>query len=179
MFTREFVGEEVNSLETKENGRLRIAIAVSPDGFVHPGHFAHAPRFRVYEYAFDEGPPRLIEERSNPLGEMPDVEDPEEVRRHFEKLGIGAHGKSKYDYLRENVLPDVHVVVCYDACPTSVRVFEDSGVRVLFTPPATAEEVVDYIAGNPSEFKRLLEEEEPTGDEGDYYTHHSCGCGYH
>ena len=163
-------------MQHKGNGVVRIAIAASSDGDVHPGHFAHAPRFRIYKYGFD-GSPELLEVRDNPLGQMPDVEDPEEVKKYFEKLGIGLHGKSKYDYLRENVLPDVDVVVCYDACPTSVKVFEESGVRVLFTPPATVDEIVDYIAGNPQEFKRLLETKED--EEEDYYTgHHGCGCAY-
>ena len=160
----------------KAPGRVRIAIAVEGTGDVHPGHFAHAPKFRVYEYDFNGGL-RELGERDNPLGRMPDIEDPEEAAKYLEKLGISLHGRSKYDYLREKVLPDVDVVICYDACPTSVKVFEDSGVRVLFTPPATVEEVLDYISGNPEEFRRLLEEE--AGDE-DYYTgHYGCGCGYH
>nr|KJR72931.1 MAG: dinitrogenase iron-molybdenum cofactor biosynthesis protein [Thermoproteus sp. AZ2] len=125
---------------------MKIAIAVSREGLVFPGHFAHAPKFRIYEYA--DGKLRLLEERDNPLGNAPDLD----VEHH----GAHMHGVAKYSWLRQRVLPDVDAVIAAGACETSHRYFTSEGVKMLFTDPIEVKVLEDYIDQNPSEFEEVL-----------------------
>jgi predicted Fe-Mo cluster-binding NifX family protein len=122
---------------------MRVAVA-SEDGSVAGGHFAHAPRFRIYEVA--GGRWRLIEERVNPLGEIPDVDAMSEHEiAHYH----GMHGPQKYAYLRSEVLPDVDVVVAGGACTMSVMYFLEEGVKIVFAEPGTpGEEVLKALASS-------------------------------
>ncbi len=140
----------------------KVAIAATRDGYVYPGHFAHAEVYQVFEYT-DDGKLKLVDVRENPLGHVPDIDVGGGEHRHhhmgIEHSGIPLHGPPKYMWLRENVLHDVNVVIAADACQTSYRVFTAQGVKVIFTDPVPVEAVVRYIEGEGGEeFRRILEE---------------------
>jgi predicted Fe-Mo cluster-binding NifX family protein len=97
---------------------MKIAIATSPEGTVFHGHFAHAPIFKIYRY--ENGKLQLVEERKNPLGDAPDLDAGKGHHHHM-------HGIAKYKWLRENVLPDVDVIVAGGACQTSYMYFTSEG----------------------------------------------------
>jgi predicted Fe-Mo cluster-binding NifX family protein len=127
---------------------MRIAIATSPEGTVFPGHFAHAPIYRIYLY--EDGKLRLVEERRNPLGDVPDLDAG--GGHHHQQM----HGVAKYRWLRENVLPDVDVVLAGGACQTSYMYFTSNGVKMLFTEPVEVDVLTRYVEENPEEFQRAL-----------------------
>ncbi|MCU7787652.1 hypothetical protein ODS41_06950 [Pyrobaculum sp. 3827-6] len=52
---------------------MKMAVACNQENVVFPGHFAHAPKFRIYKY--DGGQLKLLEERTNPLGSVPDYDE--------------------------------------------------------------------------------------------------------
>ena len=128
---------------------MKIAIATSPEGAVFHGHFAHAPIFRIYQY--ENGKLQLMEERKNPLGDVPDLDAGEGHHHHM-------HGIAKYRWLREKVLPDVDVVLAGGACQTSYMYFTSEGVKLLFTEPVEVDMLTRYIEENPKEFEDALRE---------------------
>jgi predicted Fe-Mo cluster-binding NifX family protein len=128
---------------------MKIAIATSPEGTVFHGHFAHAPIFKIYRY--ENGKLQLVEERKNPLGDVPDLDAGGGHHHHM-------HGIAKYKRLRENVLPDVDVILAGGACQTSYMYFTSEGVKLLFTEPVEVEMLTRYIEENPREFERALQE---------------------
>ncbi len=122
---------------------MRVAVAAS-DSRVAGGHFAHAPKFLVFEVSGSTW--RLVEERSNPLAAVPDI-DAGELAEEEIVHAHGMHGPMKYAFLRENVLPDADVVVAGGACATSVAYFLSEGAKIVFAEPGTpAGEVVEAIA---------------------------------
>jgi predicted Fe-Mo cluster-binding NifX family protein len=129
---------------------MKIAIATSPEGTVFHGHFAHAPIFKIYRY--EDGKLQLVEERKNPLGDVPDLDAGERHDHHH------MHGIAKYKWLRENVLPDIDVILAGGACQTSYTYFTSEGVKLLFTDPIEVEMLTRYIEENPREFERALQE---------------------
>ena len=133
-----------------------VAFAVDPSGrHIAPGHFAHAPRFIVYKIG--DGNAELLEDRSNPLAKIPDL-DAGEGHEHHNYHTMGLHGPPKYYFLREQVLPDVEVLVAGGACPTSVTVFVNEGVKIVFTEPGTPiEEVLEALKKNIDELTELSE----------------------
>ena len=117
---------------------MRVAVALGEDGTVFPGHFAHAPVFAIYEVNGNEAV--LVEERKNPLGDVPDIDDPRHAHSghgHHHHHHGHLHGPPKYMFLRGEVLPDVDVVVAGGACPTSVYTFNEQGCKVVFVEPGT------------------------------------------
>jgi len=114
---------------------LRIAVATNDGDKIAGGHFAHAKRFRIYEFNPETGDTRFIEERENPLGKLPDFDNPHQAVEVMNELNIPLHGIPKYNWLKENVLPDVDVVLCGGACQTSYQFFMSEGVVVLFDDP--------------------------------------------
>jgi predicted Fe-Mo cluster-binding NifX family protein len=130
---------------------MKIAIATSPEGTVFHGHFAHAPVFKIYRY--ENGKIQLVEERKNPLGDIPDLDAGDDHHHHHHM-----HGIAKYRWLRENVLPDVDVVLAGGACQTSYMYFTSEGVKLLFTEPVEVDMLTRYIEENPKEFEEALQE---------------------
>ena len=141
---------------------LKIAVAVDKDGVVFPGHFAHAPVYRIYKYS--NGRLELMEERRNPLGDVPDLDHGHHISRlnsDFEgesPEAPPAHGLPKYQWLRSRVLPDVSVVIAGGACQTSYRYFTSEGVKLLFTDPVEVETLEAYVTQNREEFEKALKE---------------------
>lgn len=125
---------------------MKIAVAATREGTIFDGHFAHAPVFKIYNYA-EGGRVELLEERANPLGEVPDLD----AGPHHH-----AHGIAKYAWLRERVLPDVDVVIAAGACQTSHNYFTSLGVRMLYTDPVEVDLLLKYIKENPQEFEEML-----------------------
>ena len=122
---------------------MKVAVAAS-DSKIAGGHFAHAPKFLIFEIS--ESGWRLLEERSNPLAAVPDV-DAGELAEEEIVHAHGMHGPMKYAYLRENVLPDADIVVAGGACATSVAYFLSEGAKIVFAEPGTStREVVEAIA---------------------------------
>jgi len=139
---------------------MKVAIACNHEGAVFPGHFAHAPKFRIYNY--EKGRLELLEERVNPLGSMPDYDE-----HHHHGISImntdfqgeetpPAHGLPKYQWLRNKVLSDVDVVIAAGACQTSYRFFTSNGVKMLFTDPVEVAALEEYIASDPNSFEEAL-----------------------
>ncbi|MCE4612123.1 MAG: NifB/NifX family molybdenum-iron cluster-binding protein [Desulfurococcales archaeon] len=129
---------------------MRVAVAAL-DGMIVGGHFAHAPRFLVYKV--EKGSWSLLEERKNPLGDVPDLDYPG-AEADLEAIvhAHGMHGPQKYMFLRREVLPDVDVVVAGGACPTSVTVFVNDGVKIILAEPGTpVEEVLKVLSSNPED----------------------------
>jgi len=133
---------------------MKIAIATSPEGTVFHGHFAHAPVFKIYRY--ENGKLQLVEERKNPLGDVPDLDAGEGHDHHHHHHHM--HGIAKYKWLREKVLPDVDVVLAGGACQTSYMYFTSEGVKLLFTEPVEVDMLTRYIEENPKEFEDALQE---------------------
>jgi predicted Fe-Mo cluster-binding NifX family protein len=79
-----------------------------------------------------------VEERKNPLGAVPDLDAGD---GHHHRM----HGIAKYKWLRENVLPDVDVILAGGACQTSYMYFTSEGVKLLFTEPVEVEMLTRYI----------------------------------
>jgi predicted Fe-Mo cluster-binding NifX family protein len=131
---------------------MKIAIATSPEGTVFHGHFAHAPVFKIYRY--ENSKLQLVEERKNPLGDVPDLDAGEGHHHHHHHM----HGIAKYKWLREKVLPDVDVVLAGGACQTSYMYFTSEGVKLLFTEPVEVDMLTRYIEENPKEFEDALQE---------------------
>jgi predicted Fe-Mo cluster-binding NifX family protein len=132
---------------------MKIAIATSPEGTVFHGHFAHAPVFKIYRY--ENSKLQLVEERKNPLGDVPDLDAGEGHHHHHHHH---MHGIAKYRWLREKVLPDVDVVLAGGACQTSYMYFTSEGVKLLFTEPVEVDMLTRYIEENPKEFEDALQE---------------------
>jgi len=132
---------------------MKIAIATSPEGAVFHGHFAQAPIFRIYQY--ENGKLQLVEERKNPLGDVPDLDAGEGHHHHHHHH---MRGIAKYRWLREKVLPDVDVVLAGGACQTSYMYFTSEGVKLLFTEPVEVDMLTRYIEENPKEFENALQE---------------------
>jgi len=130
---------------------MRIAVASTPEGQVYDGHFAHAPIYRIYEYT-PGGGLRPVEERRNPLGDVPDLD----AQPHHHAHHHHHHGVSKYAWLREKVLPDVDAVIAAGACQTSHNYFTSQGVKMLYTDPVPIDLLDQYIRENPEEFERAL-----------------------
>ncbi len=127
----------------------RIAVASTEMGsnkVVSPGHFAHSPIFTIYDV--ENGKPKLVGSRKNPLSAVPDLDaDEQDSHHHHHHHHPHLHGPPKYRFLRENVLSDVDVVVAGGACPTSVAVFTGYGVKIIFTEPGTpVEEAVAIVS---------------------------------
>ncbi len=114
---------------------LKVAVATNDGEHVAGGHFAHAKKFRIYEFNPETGEIKFLEERENPLGRLPDFDNPHEAMEVMNELNIPLHGIPKYNWLKENVLPDVDVVLCGGACQTSYQFFMSEGVVVLFDEP--------------------------------------------
>ncbi|WP_148682885.1 NifB/NifX family molybdenum-iron cluster-binding protein [Pyrobaculum ferrireducens] len=142
---------------------MKVAVACNQENVVFPGHFAHAPKFRIYMY--EGGQLKLLEERTNPLGSVPDYD--EHHHHHHHEIGVmntdfqgeeapPAHGLPKYQWLRDKVLPDVDVVIAAGACQTSYRFFTSSGVKMLFTDPVEVSTLEEYIASDPGSFEEAL-----------------------
>lgn len=121
---------------------LKIAVALDDSGKIFPGHFAHAKRFRIFEYNLSTGEAKILGERDNELGKLPDFDDVEEMHSFINKLGIPLHGIPKYKWLKDNVLHDIDVVVAGGACQTSYNYFMEEGVVVLFEEPGGSVESV-------------------------------------
>jgi hypothetical protein len=68
------------------------------------------------------------------------------------------HGVAKYRWLRENVIPDVDVILAGGACQTSYMYFTSEGVKLLFTEPVAVDLLTQYIEENPREFENALQE---------------------
>ncbi len=68
------------------------------------------------------------------------------------------HGIAKYRWLRENVLPDVDVILAGGACQTSYMYFTSEGVKLLFTESVAVDLLTQYIEENPREFENALQE---------------------
>lgn len=138
--------------------KYRVAIAGTSEGIVYPGHFAHAEVFHVYDFDGDSGSFAFVEERSNPLGSVPDVDVEGEHMRAVEVEGIPLRGPDKYEWLRGNVLGDADVVIAADACQTSYMVFTGKGVRLIFTDAGIPiEDLVAYVEMKSNEFKDIVE----------------------
>ncbi len=114
---------------------VRIAVATQDGEKIFGGHFAHAKKFKIFEFDPNSKEVREVEERDNPLGNLPDYDDPHSAMEKFEELGIPLHGIPKYSWLKENVLNDVDVVLCGGACQTSYQFFMSEGVVVVFDEP--------------------------------------------
>jgi predicted Fe-Mo cluster-binding NifX family protein len=95
-----------------------------------------------------------VEERKNPLGDVPDLDAGEGHHHHHHHM----HGIAKYRWLREKVLPDVDVVLAGGACQTSYMYFTSEGVKLLFTEPVEVDMLTRYIEENPKEFEEALQE---------------------
>jgi len=131
---------------------VRIALATDDGETIGEGHFAHAKKYLIYDYDQDTGDIKMIEERRNPLGDLPDMDDPVAMHRALSQLNIPMHGVAKYQWLRENVLKDVDVVIAGGACQTSYNYFTSSGVQILFTDPGTqVSDIIEYLKRAPSE----------------------------
>ncbi len=114
---------------------MRVAVAVGEEDKIFPGHFAHAKRFKIFDYSIEDGESRFVEDRKNKLGELPDMDDPDAIHRFVRELGVPLHGIPKYMWLKENVLSDVDVIVAGGACQTSYSYFMSEGVVVIFEEP--------------------------------------------
>ncbi|KUO93208.1 MAG: NifB/NifX family molybdenum-iron cluster-binding protein [Thermocladium sp.] len=117
---------------------VRIAIATDDDKTISKGHFAHARKYLIYDV--DSNGLNRVESRNNPLGNLPDADDPSQVKAYVEQLGIPIHGLSKYEWLRKNVLSDVDAIIASGACQTSFNYFTSEGVQVLFVEPGVSVE---------------------------------------
>lgn len=114
---------------------IRVAVATQDGDHVSGGHFAHAKKFRVFELDLNSKELYELELRDNPLGNLPDFDDPHSAAEKFEELGIPLHGIPKYSWLRDNVLNDVDIILCGGACQTSYQFFMSEGVIVVFDDP--------------------------------------------
>jgi predicted Fe-Mo cluster-binding NifX family protein len=133
-------------------GSVRIALATDDGETIGEGHFAHARRFFIYDYDQETGDIKMIEDRRNPLGDLPDMDDPAALHRALAQLNIPMHGVAKYQWLREKVLSDVDVVIAGGACQTSYNYFTSSGVQLLFVDPGTpVSAVIEYLRNAPNE----------------------------
>ncbi|MFN7106323.1 MAG: dinitrogenase iron-molybdenum cofactor biosynthesis protein, partial [Pyrobaculum sp.] len=65
-------------------------------------------------------------------------------------------GHAKYRWLRENVLPDVEVVIAGGACQTSHMYFTAEGVKMLYVEPVELDLLIQYISENPKEFEEAI-----------------------
>lgn len=124
---------------------MKVAIASTPEE-IFPGHFAHAPIFKIYTYSGGRLEP--VEERQNPLSSMPDHD--------LHGGHHGGHHGDKYKWLRENVLPDVDVVIAGGACQRSHNYFTSEGVKMIYVEPVDVETLVRYIEENPEEFENAV-----------------------
>lgn len=104
---------------------VRVAVAMS-NGEVFRGHFAHAPKFVLFNIS-SEGIAREGE-RENPLGSMPD----HDAHGSQPEMQPRLHGIPKYEFLRNSVLNDVDVVVVSSGCMTSIYYFLSQGVKLVF-----------------------------------------------
>ncbi|MFN3804662.1 MAG: NifB/NifX family molybdenum-iron cluster-binding protein [Pyrobaculum sp.] len=129
---------------------MKVAIAATPEGAIFPGHFAHSPVFKIYEYS--NGEMRLLEVRENPLGSVPDRDYGPHHEHHHGRHG----GLPKYKWLRENLLPDVEVVIAGGACQTSHMYFTSEGVKMLYVEPVELDMLIQYISENPKEFEEAI-----------------------
>lgn len=133
---------------------MRIAIALDKEGYVFNGHFAHAQVFRIYEYK--GGELREVENRENPLGSVPDLDQEPGCSCHGGSPDAPLHGIEKYAFLREKVLGDVDVVIAGGACNTSYSYFTTQGVRILFAQIVPAGDIERFIREDPGSFEELL-----------------------
>lgn len=122
---------------------IRIAVATQDGNKVFGGHFAHAKKFRIFELDPESKKFNELELRDNPLGNLPDFDDPHSAAEKFMELGIPLHGIPKYSWLKENVLNDVDVILCGGACQTSYQFFMSEGVIVVFDDPG--KEIADSL----------------------------------
>ena len=116
---------------------IKIAVATQDGEHLFGGHFAHAKKFKIFELDPQSKEVREVETRENPLGSLPDYDDPHSAVEKFQELNIPLHGIPKYSWLKENVLNDVDVVLCGGACQTSYQYFMAEGVVVVFDEPGT------------------------------------------
>jgi len=116
---------------------IKIAVATQDGEHLFGGHFAHAKKFKIYELDPKSKEFREVELRENPLGSLPDYDDPHSAVEKFQELNIPLHGIPKYSWLKENVLNDVDVVLCGGACQTSYQFFMSEGVVVVFDEPGS------------------------------------------
>ncbi|MEM1596990.1 MAG: NifB/NifX family molybdenum-iron cluster-binding protein [Pyrobaculum sp.] len=128
---------------------MKIAVAATKEGTIFDGHFAHAPVFKIFKYE-GGGRMELVEERENPLGDVPDLDAGHHHHGHH------GHGVAKYAWLREKVLPDVDAVIAAGACQTSHTYFTSQGVKMLYTDPVEVDLLLRYVKENPQEFEEVL-----------------------
>ncbi len=114
---------------------VKIAVATQDGEKIFGGHFAHAKKFKVFEFNPESRDIKYVEERENPLGKLPDFDSPHQAMEMLEELNIPLHGIPKYSWLKENVLNGVDVVLCGGACQTSYQFFMSEGVVVVFDEP--------------------------------------------
>ena len=137
---------------------VRVAMATNDGESISEGHFAHARKYVIYDVDEGSGDVRFVEVRDNPLGNIPDIEDPERIHEVLQQLGIPMHGVTKYQWLHENLLKDVDAVIASGACEMSYRYFTSSGVQLLFVEPGTLiQTIVDQLR---SAVKEELEDRE-------------------
>ncbi|ADN51742.1 NifB/NifX family molybdenum-iron cluster-binding protein [Vulcanisaeta distributa] len=116
---------------------VKIAIATDDGKSISDGHFAHAKKYIIYELNEDTKDIKLVESRDNPLGNIPDTDDPTVIHEALSRLGIPMHGIVKYQWLHENVLRDVDAVIASGACETSYEYFTSMGIQLFFVEPGT------------------------------------------
>ncbi|BDR93024.1 NifB/NifX family molybdenum-iron cluster-binding protein [Vulcanisaeta souniana] len=116
---------------------VRIAVATDDGKSISDGHFAHAKKYVIYELSEDTKDIRLVESRDNPLGNIPDTDDPAVIHESLSRSGIPIHGIAKYQWLHENALRDVDAVIASGACETSYEYFTSMGVQLFFVEPGT------------------------------------------
>lgn len=119
---------------------------------ISDGHFAHAKMYLIYDYDEKTRKLRLIGTRENPLGNIPDIDDPEAIHEALERLGVPMHGIEKYEWLRNNILSDIDAVIASGACQLSYSYFTSLGVELLFVEPgASIDEIVKQLSEPPKQ----------------------------
>lgn len=64
----------------------------------------------IYDLDENTGDMKEVGVRENPLGNLPDTDDPEEIHQFLARINMTIHGVEKYRWLHENVLNDVDVL---------------------------------------------------------------------
>ncbi|WP_292000540.1 NifB/NifX family molybdenum-iron cluster-binding protein [Caldivirga sp.] len=131
---------------------IRIALCTNDGKTISDGHFAHAKRYVIYDYDEETGNLKHVETRDNPLGNVADLDDPEAIHSAMSEIGVPMHGVEKYEWLRNNVLNDVNIVIASGACPLSHSYFTSMGVQLVFVEPNTQIDlIIDYLKEIPNE----------------------------
>ena len=131
---------------------IRIALCTNDGKTISDGHFAHAKNYIVYDYNEETGELKYVEARSNPLGNVADLDDPEAIHNAMSEIGVPMHGIEKYEWLYEKILNDVNVIIASGACQLSHSYFTSMGVQLVFVEPGTSIEfIIDYLHKLPKE----------------------------